>query len=167
MPASTARRRRTGVGYARTLCATAIVVVAALGGTACGKSSGEEDKLSRTALPPKANPICAKAAAELAVLREPIGFTHPAQAGKYFREVQRIRNKAAGELRKLEPDDDVKADYEDYLTAQREELDLVDRIVKKAGARDRSGLQDIKQLEQFARKRSAAARKASLIRCAE
>jgi ABC-type sugar transport system substrate-binding protein len=155
------------VSYARTLVTTAIVVGAVLAVAACGKSSDDDDKLSRTALPPKANPICAKAATALTAVRQPIGFTNPAQAGTYFRAVQRIRKKAARDLGKLEPDDDVKADYDAYLEAQSEELELVDRIVKKAEARDRSGLQDIKQLRPLARKRSAAARKTGLISCAD
>ncbi len=99
-------------------------------------------------------------------MRQPIGLTNPAQAGDYFRSFQRIRGKAVRELEKLEPDNDVKKDYDAYLAAQSEELELVDTIVKKAEARDRSGLRDIKQLEPLAKKRRAAARKAGLISCA-
>ncbi len=143
----------------RTASTTAIVVGALVAVAACGKSSDDDDKLSRTALPPKANPICAKAAEELTAVRQPIGLTNPAQAGDYFRSFQRIRGKVVRELEKLEPDNDVKKDYDAYLAAQSEELELVDTIVKKAEARDRSGLRDIKRLEPLAKKRRAAARK--------
>ncbi len=119
------RRTQEDAREPRRARATAILVGAVVALAACGKGSGDEDELSRTALPPKANPICAKAVKELTAVRQPIGFTSPTQAGTYFRAVQRIRGRAAGELSKLKPDDDVKADYDAYLAAQREELNLV------------------------------------------
>jgi hypothetical protein len=144
----------------------AIVVAAVLSVAACGKSSGE-DKLSRTALPAEANPICAEATADLSATRQPIGITNPSQAETYYRARQRIQRKATSDLKKLKPHDDVKRDYEAYLAARTEELDLVDTIVKKAAARDRSGLTDIKRLRGLERRSRAAAKKSGLAACAD
>lgn len=154
------------MSYAKIIATVAIVVGALLGVVACGKSSGDEDKLSRTALPARANPICEKARAELEAVNQPIGITNPAQGASYFRTLQRSGKKAANALRKLKPDDDVKADYDAYLAAERRRLRLVDKIVDKAEAKDRSGLSDVKRLRGVARRSRAAARKAGLSGCA-
>lgn len=154
------------MSYAKTVGAITILFGTLLGAAACGKSDSDEDKLSRTALPARANPICARAEARRTAVRQPIGITNPSQAETYFRAVQRIQKKAAADLSKLMPHDDVKADYDAYLTAQNEELNLVDRIVKKADARDPSGLEDIKRLRALERKSRAAAKEAGLNSCA-
>jgi hypothetical protein len=143
---------------------TMLTAVAALGVIACGGSS--DDKLSRSELADNANKTCAKYQAQLRAVREPADITDATQAASYFRSVQRIGHKARGELTKLKPADDVKADYDAYLAAQAEGMRLLDTLLNKAEARDRSGLQDLQKLVPLGKKTSAAASKAGLTTCA-
>lgn len=114
-----------------------------LGG--CG--GGGEDRLSRTEIAAQANRICQDKQAEAAAIEVPESIEDPDVAAEYFNGVAPILQAEVDELSELEPDADVREDWEAFLAAERAANELLQAIRDKAGDRDPSGLEDVQQLQ--------------------
>jgi hypothetical protein len=145
----------------RTVIALAVLGIGIAG---CG---GGSSKLSRAKIVSKADAICAKA-------KKDAGNTAPSLqqlqdatvAAKYFDKIAPIVQKRTDDLAGLKPADDVKADYDAFISAQQASNALLQKIRQKADKKDPSGLQDLQTAGPTNQKLIDAANKLGAKTCA-
>jgi hypothetical protein len=110
----------------------------------CGGSDG----LAKADLAKKADAICATAKADSLKLKQPTDFaTNPSAAATYLEKVSALTHKESDDLAALTPADDVKADYDALVAAEKKLVTGLDGVVAKAKAKDASGLKDLSALD--------------------
>jgi hypothetical protein len=110
-----------------------IAVIAALGLSACGgDDSGGGGSLAKADIAKKANEICAKYDKEAEGVKQPTNISNANDAAPYFRKIHEIGQKRQDDLEGLKPADDVKADYDAFISEQKKLVDLVDQIASAA-----------------------------------
>jgi hypothetical protein len=121
---------------------TGLVVAAlAVGLAACGSSS--DKTLSKSDLVAKANAICSKATEAGKKIAPPTSLDDPAVVAAYFDKVIPLTKKEVKDLNDLKPASDIKDDYDAYLAALGKAETLVEKVQKKAHAKDPSGKTDL------------------------
>jgi hypothetical protein len=140
------------------LCVSAAAAIAVAG---CGSSG----TLSRNALANKANPICANENAQSNAVQRPTGRGATAISA-YFDKLIPIANMGTSQLEKLKPDSSAASDWNTYLTARKDAINLLKTIDQKARSRDPSGIQDLRQVQPTAVRVRQAATKLGATQCA-
>lgn len=140
-------------------------MAASLGLDACG-GSGDSD-LSRSDLIAKADTICSKETADVNAVKAPKSLADSNVAAAYFDKVAPIIHKSTQDLAALKPAKDVKSDWEDFIAKSRTADDLVQTVMKKADAKDTSGLKDLRKITDVGNAVDAAATKVGTTKCAK
>ena len=135
--------------------------LAAVAVAGCGSSN----TLSRSALVSKANPICANENAQSNAVPKPSGRDVSA-ISTYFDKLIPIANQGTSQLQKLKPDSSAASDWNTYLTARKDAINLLKTIDQKARSRDPSGIQDLRQVQPTAVRVRQAATKLGATQCA-
>jgi hypothetical protein len=122
---------------------------AAVALTGCG---GDDDDagggLSQQELNKQTASICRDANERIAAVEQPADITNAEQAAAFFAELDEINKQGLSELRALEPEEALSADYNRFVDAIAEQSEFIEGILAKAEAKDPSGLQDLQaQLE--------------------
>jgi len=115
-----------------------LAVAASLGLAACGGSS--DKKLSKSELASKATTICKSATKEGAKIKTPSDISDANAAAAYFTKLVDLTQKQTDDLDKLKPADDVKDDWNAFISKQRAANDLLKKTRDAAKAKDPSGL---------------------------
>jgi hypothetical protein len=139
-----------------------IACVAALGLSACGgddDDGGSGDTLAKAEIAKKANEICKKYDKEANGIKEPTNIANATEAAPYFRSIHEVGQKRQDDLEALKPADDVKADYESFITEEKKLVDLVDQIATAAEKKDAAKGQQLLESAQTADKPAEAAAK--------
>lgn len=141
--------------------------VVALGLGACG---GDDDDgggaLAKADLAKKANEICAKYDKEAEGVKQPTNLANANEAAPYFRKIHEIGANRQKDLEGLEPADDVKANYDAFLTAQKAIVDVVDQIATAAESKDaQKGAQLLQQAQTLDKPSEDAAKKIGANTC--
>ena len=138
-----------------------VPAVAAIAVAGCGSSG----TLSRSALANKANAICASENAQSNAVQKPSGRDANA-ISSYFDKLIPIATMGTAQLEKLKPDSSVASDWNAYLSARRDAINLLQTIDRKAHSRDSSGIQDLAQVQPAAARVRQAASKLGATQCA-
>ncbi len=147
----------------RSLTAAALAATV-LALAACG---GEDSSgLNRDDLTAQANDICKKIETQGKKIAEPTDITDASQAAAYFDEAAPLIQQQVDELSALEPDDEVKADYDAFMVQQNAANELVQTIRKKADAADPSGMEDLAKMDPLGAKVESSAKKLGATDCA-
>jgi hypothetical protein len=156
--------------------ASVLVVTTAVALGACG---GDDDDgggggggggLSLQELTKETAGICRDANRQIRGVEQPNDIRQPEQAAAFFEQLLEINQDGLRKLRALEPADDLKPEYDRFVTAIADQTEFIDGILEKAKARDPSGLQDLQeQIETPTLQRNikATARDLGLDRCAK
>jgi hypothetical protein len=134
----------------------------------CGGGDDDDGGLSRSELNTQSEAICKDGRDQLNDLSSP-DLSDPDQAAAFLTDAVAIFDATIKKLRALEPEDDLKDDYEAYVAIVDENGDQLKGILAKAKARDASGERDLNAyLNDSARDRRTkdAAVKAGLTGCA-
>lgn len=150
---------------ATTTTTTAALSALALAGavTACGGSSG----LSKAELSKQANAICTAEQKAGEAVPAPSNIQDASQAAPYFDKIVPIIVGATTKLAALKPADEIKADWNAFLTQRKSLTTLMQTVQHKADAKDASGLADLSTEPDLAKKMAAAATKAGATACAQ
>jgi hypothetical protein len=140
--------------------AALVSAAAAIAVAGCGSSG----TLSRSALVKKADPICANENAQSNAVQKPSGRDANAIAA-YFDKLIPIANMGTSQLEKLKPDSSVASDWNSYLTARKDAINLLQTIDQKAHSRDPSGRQDLVRVQPAATKVRQTASKLGATQC--
>jgi len=139
------------------------IAALALGATACGG----DDKLSKEEFAKKAEAICKEYENKVEAVEEPQNAQDADDAAQYLDEVTPIVEEGVAKLKDLEPPEDVKSDWDDYIESSEQGTKLLKESAEKANAKDPSGLQDLQQLDAITAKGKAAAKKVGATGCAD
>jgi hypothetical protein len=140
----------------------------AVGLLGCGGDDGESSGLSQEELDKQSAAICRDGSRQVDSLSVP-NLEDPAQAAAWLTDVIAIFDRTVVKLRALEPEEDLKADYDAYVALLDENGDVLKDILAKAEARDPTGKQDFVEFlndDERDKDTKAAARKAGLTGCA-
>ncbi len=146
----------------------ALACALALGLAACGgdDDDGGGGSLSKADLSKQANTICAKYDKEAEKVKQPTNIANANEAAPYFRSISDIGAKRQDELEALKPADDVKADYDAFIKAQKDLVELVDQIATAAEAKDaQKGAQLLQQAQTLDKPSEDAAKKIGASSC--
>ena len=145
-------------GRGRAVCA-GVLAVLALG--ACGGGG-----LSKEELGSQANTICEKAEADAEKLGDPGNPNDPEAAAAYLAKVAPIAERQLADLKELEPAEDVKADWDAFIAKEQEITTVLQTALRKARARDPSGLADLQRIGTLADEVESAGAKVGAARAA-
>lgn len=149
--------------------AVALVALAAcLGVAACGGSEdgSSGDALARSELVERADAICKEGETAAAAVEAPEDLTDANDAAAYFEQIVPLHRKQTDDLAALEPDDAARADWDAFMAAQNANQRLLETILAKAKASDRSGQQDLAQFTAKSQEFARAATKVGSKECA-
>jgi hypothetical protein len=122
----------------------AVLVVTAIGASIAGCGGGSKG-LSKADLDTKANAICKTGGDKIKAVPAPstTDIQDATKAAAYFDKIVPIAQDATNQLAALKPADDVKADWDAFIIAQKNATALLVSIQHKADVKDRSGLSDL------------------------
>lgn len=128
-----------------------IAVAVSLGLAACG--GDDDDKLSKSELAKQADAICAKSKAESLKHKLPENFSRdPVVAAAYLNKIAPITQKQTDEFAKLEPEDDIKDEWNQVVERQKQANETLKTVRDKAEAKDPSGVDDLAKAERVSAK---------------
>ena len=129
----------------------------------CGGSGSST--LSKADLGKQAGAICTTASRDLGAVPQPANIQDANQAATYFGKVVTIADDAMTKLKKLKADGSVKGAWKTYIDKQQQETDLFHTVLRKAKAKDRSGLTDLQKASALDNQVNAAATAAGVPSC--
>jgi hypothetical protein len=139
--------------------------VTALGVSVAGCSSSKP--LSKADLDTKANALCQAAGNKIKTIPTPSNIRDATQAAAYFDKVVPIITDVTNSLANLKPADDVKADWNAFITAQKAETAAFVSIQHKADVKDSSGLTDLEKVPPLDQAVNAAATTVGATGCSD
>lgn len=151
--------------YLRTTMVS-LALAASLGLAACGGGDEGDSGLARAKLVKKADAACSKALTAARAVAVPESLDDATVAAAFFGKIAPITHEKTEALAALEPAADVKADWDVFIAKQRAVDDLLQKITRKAKAKDPSGQQDLAGASGPAEEVAAAARKVGAKQCA-
>ncbi len=107
--------------------------------TGCG---GDGDRLSREELVSQADAICAEYEAELEGLAEPESL---ADFERLVRDAKPIVENGIESLRGLEPPEELEDDYDEWISRNEENLDVIDELEAAVAEQDEQHIQEVVQ----------------------
>jgi hypothetical protein len=152
------------------LLAAGAAAMALIGCGGDDDDGGDAGGLSQQELNRQTATICRDANKRIAAVEQPADMTNPEQAADFFAELDEINKQGLSELRSLEPEEALTADYNRFVDAIADQSEFIEGILGKARAKDPTGLQDLQeQIENPTLQTNiqAAADKAGLTGCAK
>jgi hypothetical protein len=144
----------------------AIVVVTAPGAAVAGCGGGSK-ALSKADLDAKANSICQAGGDRIKAVPAPSNadIQDATKAAAYFDKIVPIATDVTNQLAGLKPADDVKSDWDAFISAQKTETAAFVSIQHKADAKDPSGLTDLAKIQPLDTAVNTAADKVGATGC--
>jgi hypothetical protein len=137
-------------------------VALALLAAGCG---GGDDRLSEEEFRERANAVCADYDRQVEKLGEPSSVD---EVEDFAAKAADLTRRGVGELRELEPPDELQPDYDRFLAEGQTVVELSDRLERAARDRDAEELQKILREAQASDRRSdQIAKRLGLDECAE
>ena len=139
-----------------------VILALALVAAACG---GGGDRLSEGEFRERANAVCADYEQQIDALSEP---TSPEEVERFAARATQLARSGVGELRELEPPEELDDEYDRFLAEGDAVVELSERLERAARDRDVAELQKILAEAEASEERSdRLARELGLDRCAE
>jgi len=143
-----------------------LVVAVSLGFAACG-GDNDDETLSKADLAKKANAICKDANEDSGPITAPANvYEDPVAAATYYGKLAPIFQKQTDELAKLKPDDDVKADWAQFLDREKQSNETLKAVLAEAKAKDPSRVRVIAKQQRILTKLTAEANAIGASECA-
>jgi len=143
-----------------------LVVAVSLGFAACG-GDDDDETLSKADLAKKANAICKEANEDSGPITAPPDvYENPVAAEAYFGKLAPIYQKQVDGLAKLQPNDDTKAAWTQFLDREKQSNETLKTALAKAKAKDPSGVRHIAKQQRVLTKLTSEATAIGASECA-
>lgn len=104
--------------------------------------AGEDDRLSREELVSEADAICVEHEGRLDELAEPESL---ADFERLVQDAKPIVEEGTEELRRLEPPEELESEYEEWMSRNEANLDLIDDLATAVAERDEQRIEEVVQ----------------------